>query len=44
MPLDPWGHAYVYKAPGAKGEYEIVSYGRDGQPGGEGEAADIKNF
>jgi len=44
VPLDPWGHAYVYKAPGAKGEYEIVSYGRDGQPGGEGEAADIKNF
>jgi len=44
VPLDPWGHAYVYKAPGAKSEYEIVSYGRDGQPGGEGEAADIKNF
>ena len=34
----------VALAPGAKGEYEIVSYGRDGQPGGEGEAADIKNF
>ena len=44
VPLDPWGHAYVYKAPGAKGEYEIVSYGRDGQPGGEGEAADIKSY
>ena len=44
VPLDPWGRPYVYKAPGTKGEYEIVSYGRDGQPGGEGEAADIKNY
>lgn len=38
---DPWGHAYVYRAPGAKGDYEIVSFGKDGQPGGTGEAADI---
>ncbi len=44
VPLDPWGRTYVYKAPGSGGEYEIVSYGKDGQPGGEGEAADIKNF
>jgi general secretion pathway protein G len=44
VPLDPWGRSYEYKAPGAKGEYEIVSYGRDGQPGGEGEAADITGF
>ena len=38
---DPWGHAYVYKAPGTKSEYEILSYGRDGQPGGTGLDADI---
>jgi general secretion pathway protein G len=38
---DPWGHAYVYRAPGAKGDYEIVSYGKDGQPGGGGDAADV---
>jgi len=38
---DPWGHAYVYRAPGAKGDFEIVSYGKDGLPGGSGEAADI---
>lgn len=44
VPLDPWGRAYQYKVPGPKGDYEIVSYGRDGQPGGEGEAADITNF
>jgi general secretion pathway protein G len=41
VPLDPWGHAYIYRAPGAKGDYEIVSLGRDGQPGGSGEDADI---
>lgn len=41
IPLDPWGHAYLYRSPGAKAEYEIVSLGKDGQPGGEGENADI---
>lgn len=41
IPLDPWGRAYLYRAPGTKGEYEIVSLGKDGQPGGEGETADI---
>jgi general secretion pathway protein G len=41
IPLDPWGHAYQYRAPGTKGEYEIVSLGKDGQPGGSGEGADI---
>ncbi|MDB5774366.1 MAG: gspG [Herbaspirillum sp.] len=43
IPLDPWGRPYIYKAPGAKGEYDIVSYGRDGQPGGTGEDADISS-
>jgi len=38
---DPWGHAYVYRSPGAKSDYEIVSYGKDGQPGGSADAADI---
>lgn len=41
VPPDPWGHPYVYRAPGAKGDYDIVSYGKDGQSGGSGEAADI---
>lgn len=41
VPLDPWGHAYQYRAPGAKGDYEVLSLGKDGQPGGTGEAADI---
>ena len=42
-PADPWGRPYVYRAPGAKGEFELVSYGRDGKPGGAGEDADIGN-
>jgi general secretion pathway protein G len=42
-PLDPWGHVYLYKSPGSKGDYEILSYGKDGQPGGTGEDADITN-
>lgn len=41
VPPDPWGHPYLYKAPGAKAEFEIISLGRDGQPGGSGEDADI---
>lgn len=43
VPLDPWGHAYQYRAPGSKSEYEIVSTGKDGQPGGADENADISS-
>jgi general secretion pathway protein G len=43
VPPDPWGHPFQYRAPGAKGEFEIVSLGRDGQPGGSGDNADITN-
>ena len=41
VPNDPWGHAYVYRTPGAKGEFDLFSYGRDGKAGGAGEDADI---
>jgi len=41
VPSDPWGNPYQYRAPGARNEYEIVSTGKDGQPGGSGENADI---
>lgn len=41
VPQDPWGRPYVYRFPGAKGDFELVSYGRDGKPGGSGEDADI---
>jgi len=43
VPLDPWGKPYLYKMPGEKGDFDLVSYGKDGQPGGSGEAADISN-
>jgi general secretion pathway protein G len=43
VPQDPWAHAYLYKSPGSKTEFEILSYGRDGQAGGAGPDADISN-
>ncbi|MBX9894091.1 MAG: type II secretion system major pseudopilin GspG [Nitrosomonas sp.] len=43
-PADPWGRPYVYKYPGDRAEFDLLSYGKDGQPGGEGEAADITNW
>jgi general secretion pathway protein G len=45
IPADPWGNPYVYKMPGAEGrEYEIISYGGDGQQGGSDENADIVSW
>ena len=45
IPLDPWGHPYVYKYPGEHGdEPDIISYGADGQPGGDGINADILSW
>ena len=45
IPLDPWGHTYLYKYPGDHGdEPDIVSLGADGQPGGEGNNADIVSW
>jgi len=43
VPLDPWGHAYQYRNPGSRGGIDIISYGKDGQPGGSGENADLTN-
>jgi len=44
VPPDPWGNAYIYKQPGEHGEFDLLSYGKDGQPGGSDEAADIVNW
>ncbi len=44
VPMDPWGNPYIYKFPGEHGDYDLLSYGKDGQLGGEGEAADIPNW
>ncbi len=41
VPMDPWGQPYVYRSPGTGGDFDLSSNGRDGQPGGEGDGADI---
>ena len=41
VPMDPWNHAYIYRAPGEHGAFDIISLGADGQEGGSGVAADI---
>ncbi len=43
VPKDPWGNDYIYKCPGENTDFEIISYGSDGQPGGEKEKADISS-
>jgi general secretion pathway protein G len=44
VPLDPWKNPYQYEPPvGGMGPYTVISYGKDGQPGGEGDNADISN-
>ncbi len=44
VPTDPWDNRYVYVQPGEHGPYDIISYGADGKPGGEGENADIVSW
>jgi len=44
LPKDPWGNDYVYRFPGEHGDFDIVSYGADGQPGGEGDNRDITSW
>lgn len=44
LPNDPWGRPYQYLNPGVRGEVDVMSYGADGQPGGEGKNADIGSW
>ena len=44
VPKDPWGNDFIYLSPGLKGDFDIISYGLDGVPGGEGENADVNNW
>jgi general secretion pathway protein G len=44
IPNDPWGRQYLYKLPGEHGDYDLLSYGKDGQPGGTGDAEDVTNW
>ena len=44
VPPDPWGAPYLYKSPGEHGDYDLMSLGSDGQPGGTGEASDVTSW
>lgn len=44
VPKDPWKEPYQYQHPGAQGEYDLYSYGKDKSPGGEGEDKDINSW
>jgi general secretion pathway protein G len=45
VPKDPWGNEYLYEAPApGQPQPKVMSYGKDGQPGGEGDDADMDNI
>lgn len=44
LPSDPWERPYLYVNPGVKGEIDVMSFGADGQVGGEGKNADIGSW
>ena len=44
VPKDPWGNDFVYLSPGLKSDFDIISYGLDGVPGGEEENKDVNNW
>ena len=44
VPLDPWGNPYNYRHPGEHGDLDLFSFGKDGQPGGEGDNKDVVNW
>ncbi len=41
VPMDPWGRAYIYRIPGQGGDFDLLSMGKDGQIGGDGDNADV---
>ncbi|MDH4318737.1 MAG: type II secretion system major pseudopilin GspG [Desulfobulbaceae bacterium] len=44
IPSDPWGNEYIYISPGVHSDFDLMSYGPDGEPGGEDMDADINNW
>jgi general secretion pathway protein G len=44
LPKDPWGNPYVYLSPGLHDDFDLISYGADGNPGGDGKDRDIQNW
>jgi general secretion pathway protein G len=44
VPKDPWGNDFVYLCPGTHNDFDLISYGGDGQQGGEGDDVDVNNW
>jgi general secretion pathway protein G len=44
IPKDPWGNDYIYLSPGTQGDFDLISYGADGELGGEGKDEDVVNW
>jgi general secretion pathway protein G len=44
VPKDPWGNTYVYLSPGLHDDYDLISFGADGESGGEGKDADVQSW
>lgn len=44
VPKDPWGNEFIYLSPGVHGDYDLMSYGADGESGGEGKNQDINSW
>jgi general secretion pathway protein G len=44
IPKDPWENDYVYISPGEHGDFDLISYGSDGEEGGEGKDADVRSW
>jgi len=44
VPADPWDNDYLYLSPGVHDDFDLISYGKDGQPGGEDDDADINSW
>lgn len=44
VPSDPWGRPYQYLSPGEHGDFDLYSFGSDGEPGGEGKDADVESW
>jgi general secretion pathway protein G len=44
VPKDPWDNDYIYLSPGVHGDFDLISYGADGEPGGEKNNKDINNW
>jgi general secretion pathway protein G len=44
VPKDPWDNEFIYLSPGVNSDFDLISYGADGEPGGEGKDKDVNNW